>query len=734
MNFIEFNHGVTERTEKSFKYLCSFFAAKQQKKNIKLFFLCVLRVSVVIFISGCIAPTASPSVTAVRATATVTASETAAPSRTPLPTATATATLTPPPPTATSTPSLTATATPDVRLDPADWRQWPVIPRVTGRGLEIYLAGLARGNDPHAFSKVADCQGIREVLLGAYDQPGVYKLSEANAGLQETIDWFKGSFNRNGMATLGGFNARAVLQPWFADPAACLPGETPIECEYRVHRPSIVLISLEFGYDGRTTANYIQYMRQIIDFFISKGVLPILSTKADNAEGDMSLNQANADLAYEYDLPLWNWWREAQGMYNHGMDPTRPDGFHISVDAWRRRSATALQALDAVWRGVRDAGAAVQAVNSTPSVQVSVTATAVPREEENAPALDPQAAQLIASGHALIGLAQRKGEGYEYLGVYVLDPQKPEMEQLLGAGWRLQDVAPDGKSMLVSQGTDLWQAYFDGTTPLLLTNQLFAGIQTTAVYVKNSVWAVAIIGTQASGPALYAVGRGGQPRSFITSSSHQSEPVELFPSQDSSKVYWLAVNCNIPSCPPQMVKWAIPDDPQAISDLPGVTDPAVSSDGDSLAYTFLNEKERSVLAVTTLERAKIWSPLPDGYAMDYAWSPSGRWLAALLLERSDYSGRPGALDPFLLNPADLTKVNLAPISGLSPRLAWSADGRYVLVAATHNFNVRNTDMDKGYRLDLYLVNVGSGQVSLLDGKISPASQEYLLATNLSWLP
>ena len=128
----------------------------------------------------------------------------------------------------------------------------------------------------------------------------------------------------------------------------------PIECEYRLHHPSIVLVSLEFYYEGRTAQNYEQYMRQILDFFIARGTLPILATKADNMEGDESLNLTTAKLALEYDLPLWNFWRAVQPLPNHGMDITRPDGFHISVDAWRERSASSLQALDAVWRGVRD--------------------------------------------------------------------------------------------------------------------------------------------------------------------------------------------------------------------------------------------------------------------------------------------------------------------------------------------------------------------------------------------
>ena len=186
---------------------------------------------------------------------------------------------------------------------------------------------------------MGDCQGIKEVWLGVYDQPGLYTLAPENAGLQETIDWFAGSFNRNGFAVMGGYNARAVLQPAVADPAYCQAGESPIECEYRQHHPSIVLVSLEFYYDGRTTQNYEQYLRQVLDFFIVRGTLPILATKADNMEGDESLNLTTAKLALEYDLPLWNFWRAVQPLPNHGMDITRPDGFHISVDAWRERSA-----------------------------------------------------------------------------------------------------------------------------------------------------------------------------------------------------------------------------------------------------------------------------------------------------------------------------------------------------------------------------------------------------------
>jgi len=112
----------------------------------------------------------------------------------------------------------TLTATPDVRLDPADWQNWPIAPPLSNRAKEIYLGGIAAGNDPHAFSKVGDCQSIREVLLGIYDLPGRYVLAGNDAYLLETVEQFAGSFNRDGYAVKGGYNAATVLSPFWADP------------------------------------------------------------------------------------------------------------------------------------------------------------------------------------------------------------------------------------------------------------------------------------------------------------------------------------------------------------------------------------------------------------------------------------------------------------------------------------------------------------------------------------
>jgi hypothetical protein len=43
-------------------------------------------------------------------------------------------------------------------LPPEKWQEWPVIPVISDRALDIFRAGIAQGNDPTHFSKVGDCQ------------------------------------------------------------------------------------------------------------------------------------------------------------------------------------------------------------------------------------------------------------------------------------------------------------------------------------------------------------------------------------------------------------------------------------------------------------------------------------------------------------------------------------------------------------------------------------------------
>ena len=269
------------------------------------------------------------------------------------------------------TPSSAPTQTPDTRLPPEQWQDWPVIPTVSARARTIFQKGVAAGNDPRRFSKVGDCQNITSFFLAAFDHPGQYVLGDQYSSLQPVIDYFAGSWGRESQAVRGGFNVAAVLTPFQADSKACNPSETPLACELRIFKPGLALISMETWWDGKKASDYEKYLRQIVDYAISQNVLPILATKADNLEGDNSINLAIARVAYDYDLPLWNWWRAAQPLPDHGL---QADGFHLTNDAanapdpllyrrlsdplaeklaWPQRNLTALEVLDAVWKGLQ---------------------------------------------------------------------------------------------------------------------------------------------------------------------------------------------------------------------------------------------------------------------------------------------------------------------------------------------------------------------------------------------
>ena len=286
---------------------------------------------------------------------------TAAASLTPMPTPTDEETL-PPSTLVVPTPAPNPTATADTRLPPEQWQEWPVVPSATGRSIEIYRQGHAMDLDPNAFSKVGDCQSVKAAFMGYLDlgnYPDTLKVNYPN--LQETIDHFKGHFNTDGQAVRGGFNAAAVLSPLWADPKACLPGENPLDCELRLTRPIIVIVRMEIWWDGRTAESYEKLMRRILDDIIAHGAVPILATKADNLEGDNSINATIAQIAYDYEIPLWNFWAAVQPLPHHGLSP---DGFHLTFArnffddpkrmeaAWPWRNLTGLQVLEAVWRGV----------------------------------------------------------------------------------------------------------------------------------------------------------------------------------------------------------------------------------------------------------------------------------------------------------------------------------------------------------------------------------------------
>ena len=276
-------------------------------------------------------------------------------------TAAAVPTSTPLPPTETPAPLPSATPTPE-SLPPERWREWSVIPTaVSDKMKTVYELGQMMGNDPHAFSVVGDCHSETPEFFGIFDT-GQYTLAEYDY-LQETIDYFAGSFNRKSRTVKQGLTATGALSVLWNDWKDCTSMETPIDCELRLNRPSFVIISLGTN-DANGVAPFETMLRRLIDVVIGHGAVPILATKADNAEGDHSINETIARLAYEYEIPLWNFWRAVQPLPDHGVIlPDHREHLTYSDEVssgdfrepylrygYNTRNLTGLQALDAVWR------------------------------------------------------------------------------------------------------------------------------------------------------------------------------------------------------------------------------------------------------------------------------------------------------------------------------------------------------------------------------------------------
>ena len=257
-----------------------------------------------------------------------------------------------------------ATPTPKPPLQADAWMHMPAVPTEIGNAMrEVYARGLAQGNDPNRFSIIGDCQNVSSYFLSVFDKPGEFSLGDQYAYLQPTIHYYEGSFSRTSLAVKGGFNVAAILSPLRADPKACNPNESPLDCELRTWRPSVVFVSMETWWSEKPAQEYDKYMRRVIERILETGAVPIIATKADNLEGDHAINATIAQIAYDYDIPLWNFWAAVQPLPNHGLSS---DHFHLTFarnffddpvrmkSAWPWRNLTALQTLDAVRKGLTE--------------------------------------------------------------------------------------------------------------------------------------------------------------------------------------------------------------------------------------------------------------------------------------------------------------------------------------------------------------------------------------------
>ncbi|MBI5932828.1 MAG: hypothetical protein HY867_03900 [Chloroflexi bacterium] len=587
--------------------------------------------------------------------------------------------------------------TPDLRLDPETWQEWPVIPQVSARAREIYQKGLALGNDPKRFSKIGDCQSVPASFLGIYETDR-YSFAPEYQTLQETVDFYNGSFEREGESVRGGFNTSSVLLPFWANAEVCEPGESPMACENRIHNPSVVFISLEVWFEGRTPDVYEKYLRQIIEFNIEQGALPILATKADNVEGDHSINRAIAKLAHEYDLPLWNYWRAVQPLPNHGLDPTDMTGFHLNVDGWNMRSFSALQVLDAVHRATADLTAdGASLATPTPTLPPLASFTPGPLAGLPFSRVIPASADS-APASLLFGFSTRAGETLTSAGIFQSNLNGRDFLAIAASGLTLLDYSDAG--ILASQGQNLYLITDSART--LLTDQLVS----EGIFLADGRVAAILQSENGNQLAIFTEGV-----SQIIAA--ESAPQILHPSLDPSHLYWSADN--------QIFSTALSD--LTSTALPYTGHPAFAADGK---MAFLNRDAEGKNQLTLVNSAETRTiPMFGNRLVDMQWSPDGSTLAVSVANVSDYSGLTLASKLYFVSwPASLDKVLEMTDEAAIERHVWSPDGKSLLLVTRNaaDGRIRFSVLD------------AAAQIQIPALGFDWTSEEYLLLQPIFWLP
>ena len=239
---------------------------------------------------------------------------------------------TPPPPTAEAPADDVAPPAADIPVPdaPPAANYTGTFSNIPGAALTIYQRGQQLGNRANAFSKVGDSETSERQFLVPIDE-NLFDLGQYGY-LIGTVNHFRGSFGRTSLAAKPGFPVHSIVNPIWADPAFCNPGETSLECEYRVHKPAFALIMVR-------TWNIDMYytdLVKVVETSINMGVVPILSTVPEAEPPPWASTAAHnaiiRQVAAEYQVPLWDLWQTTETLGHHGVCESCGDHLTLPPD------------------------------------------------------------------------------------------------------------------------------------------------------------------------------------------------------------------------------------------------------------------------------------------------------------------------------------------------------------------------------------------------------------------
>lgn len=281
---------------------------------------------------------------------------------------------------------VTAMASPEPSDEPAPTSQEadltvltaPIVPSVSERMREVYAQGIANGRNAEVFTKVGDCMTASpdylfpfasdRYVLGDYTQLQAVINHFGAATIRDVDSQPVNSFSNPSLSVSCGFNSAGPIDPLWADPEFCEPGESSLTCELRVSNAAFVLIMLGTHDMHFEKERFKGYLEQIVEESINTGVVPILSTfppRSDDLEKAQEYNDVVVEVALEQQVPLANLWRSLSSKPNYGVQPDHPTALSLPADGCAacfteenlqsgavQQNWVALMALNEVWTGV----------------------------------------------------------------------------------------------------------------------------------------------------------------------------------------------------------------------------------------------------------------------------------------------------------------------------------------------------------------------------------------------
>ncbi|GAB1420680.1 hypothetical protein MASR2M15_07910 [Anaerolineales bacterium] len=199
----------------------------------------------------------------------------------------------------------------------------PLIPIIHESMFEVYAAGQEAWNLPNKVSKDGDSLITNELFLESMASPfadvGNYKF------LQADLDWFGPQMTAS-IAAKKGLTSALTFDPFWADAQACEANEGALACEFRLHQPSVAIISFGMNDVKVTDTDYFKaFMQKNIEATLEAGVIPVLMTfschpDSDNYVDALAFNVVLIELAEMYQIPIINLWLATRALPDYGLE------------------------------------------------------------------------------------------------------------------------------------------------------------------------------------------------------------------------------------------------------------------------------------------------------------------------------------------------------------------------------------------------------------------------------